>query len=410
MLPLATSLLDKVDHAMDRIDAVKGSSRNLADTVAALDGLRARLQEHRSKLEDFANTPPAADALSVYCDAVLDDLFKLLPHVGFLHRSRNASNPFEIHGPLKRLARQFIGEDVRLIISNEWEFSPYTHPSMLGIEGFVLLGLPASEAADNVLLVPIAGHEFGHSVWRREKLKSQFEDRIGLEILSAMEAREAEVCAELGFSSRADFTSDRFLGYRDDLRDRALAQCEEIFCDFCGLLLFGDSYCYALAHLLAPGLIDSQDAEYPSARDRAEYLIEAGQKAGIEVPDKFAEAFVLPNATDVWSRIVAEAVNDCVEELLESANSHALGRSVSGPSKSGVAKAETQLREVTPVQFTSTLPEILCAAWHLRLDTTLWKSMPQLNAVKMRLMNELVLKSAESLEYWERVKKVDDVK
>lgn len=404
MLPLSDSVIEKIDHAVERIQAVKGSSRSLVDTAAALDALADRLATLRAEVLTLTGSHEDSETLRNYCDVVLGDLFKLLPHVGFLHRSRNASNPFELHGPIRRLAREFIGEDVRLIISNEWEFSPYTHPSMAGIEGFVLLGLPASETAENCLLVPIVGHELGHIIWKRTKLRSRLKAPLAKEVLDRMRERIDEVIPQLGLAGESDLQTERALLVREDLTERALAQCEELFCDLCGLVLFGESYCHAFAYLLAPGLLAYQDNAYPSALDRAGYLKEAGQELTIDVPGDLADPFILPDTADLSSDIVSAAVDEMFEVLLKELRVYTTHRGITSPKRIGIDSAKAQLRVGSPVEFTSTLPEILCAAWEMRLDLEHpWQSKPQWRSTDYRMLNELVLKSAEAIEYWARV-------
>src|SRR3546814_8743121 len=75
--------------------------------------------------------------------------------------------------PIKRLVETAVSPDARLIMSSEWKFVPFTYPMTLDwLPGFALVGGPAPES-DNVLIVPLAGHEIGHSAWRSKQLKDQ---------------------------------------------------------------------------------------------------------------------------------------------------------------------------------------------------------------------------------------------
>jgi len=75
-----------------------------------------------------------------------------------------------------------MGAQTKLIVSSEWEFSPFVYRSITGFPGFVLIGLPATESS-NPLVIPLAGHELGHSVWERNKLAGYFNSRIRQSIL-----------------------------------------------------------------------------------------------------------------------------------------------------------------------------------------------------------------------------------
>jgi hypothetical protein len=77
---------------------------------------------------------------------------------------------------------------------------------------------------------------------------------------------------------------------------------------------------------------------------------------------------------------------------------------MSPPNATGINAAKDQLEAGRPVQFTSTIAEIICAAWELREDPALWQSNLQWLATNYQMLTELVLKSAESIEYWERIK------
>ena len=54
--------------------------------------------------------------------------------------------------------------ETRLILSSEWDYSPFMYDQITDLPSFVFIGLPACESA-NPLLLPLAGHELGHSVW-----------------------------------------------------------------------------------------------------------------------------------------------------------------------------------------------------------------------------------------------------
>src|SRR5271166_63597 len=64
--------------------------------------------------------------------------------LGFILRSTNVRNAFEVYVPLRRLIQQIIGKDARLITSSEWKFIPFTYPMTLDeLPNYVLVGSPA---------------------------------------------------------------------------------------------------------------------------------------------------------------------------------------------------------------------------------------------------------------------------
>ena len=95
----------------------------------------------------------------------LHDLAQYTPILGFILRSTNIRNAFEARGPLVRLAQKLLSKNTKLIVSSEWQYSPFVHPPIQDLKNFVLIGLPAPESS-NPLIIPLAGHELGHAVLR----------------------------------------------------------------------------------------------------------------------------------------------------------------------------------------------------------------------------------------------------
>lgn len=404
MIDLLQATLEKVDHFIDRIHAVQRSSLVPVDTGAALSAITERFQEHRRETEDLLKSPAADHVTANHCDLVAMELFHYLPYIGFLHRARHASNPFEMYGPLKRLAEQAIDPAVRLIISSEWEFSPLTYPSMGDISGFVLLGLPASEA-DNAFLVPLAGHEFGHPVWARQELTKQFRLPLARRLIAEMRIRWVDVQVELPFlTADSELETDaRALRWWRPALDNAESQCQEVFCDLLGLRIFGESYCYAFSHLAAPGIGLSQVPWYPAVAARAVILRDAAAKFGMQVPAAFLDAFPsLPAKRDLLGTIVTATVADQISALVAAIEEYANEKGIPCPTDAGRRVCEHQLANASPVSTAATLPELLCAAWALKQQKSLWQSQAYLLEIRSRLLNELVLKSAEIMEYWHR--------
>ncbi|MDB4875595.1 MAG: hypothetical protein JWM41_2041 [Gemmatimonadetes bacterium] len=393
-------MLEKVDRVIDRIDAVRRGSLLQADTADALAAIAEHFQEHRSQLHAFNVNATDAAVVENHCELILLSLFHFLPHIGFLHRARHPSNPFEVHGPLKRLAQLAIDSDVRLIISSEWEFSPYTHPSMGGIPNFILLGLPASEA-DNALLIPIAGHEFGHPVWVRQQLAKRFARAIEAGIFNQMRGRWKEVSAALGLTDEAELRQDqRAISARAQLGGFVRAQCEEIFCDLFGLFVFGESYCHAFAHLLAPGLAADKTFSYPTARRRAEILEVAAPVFGTAAPAAFSQRFRASPPGDLFPELMSATVSDLLPQLIDAVASYASNRGLTVPGTVGRVEAKLSLERITPAPASSSLPEIMCAGWDLWTNDQLWASTPYLRNERGRLINDLVLKSVQGQDYW----------
>lgn len=115
------------------------------------------------RLKDDANISSVAENINL-------KTLQVLPILGFILRSTNVRNAFELIEPLQYIADSAMQGSPRLILSSEWDYIPFAYPQSLeDLKSYVLIGLPASEAA-SALLMPLAGHELGHAVWRNRGL------------------------------------------------------------------------------------------------------------------------------------------------------------------------------------------------------------------------------------------------
>ena len=120
---------------------------------------------------DEATLQIVAEAARYATDAV--------PCLGFILRSTNVRNAFEVHGPLLRLSRKLLADkNLKLILSSEWFASPVNllSPQVLSND-YILIGQPATESS-NPFVIPLAGHELGHSVWAIKGLGKEFKSLI----------------------------------------------------------------------------------------------------------------------------------------------------------------------------------------------------------------------------------------
>jgi hypothetical protein len=208
--------------------------------------------------------------------------------IGIVLRSTNARNSFEVYDPLLRLAKKLLGNDTVLILSSEWDYIPFTMPSVFGgVPNCTVVGLPVMEAA-NALLTPLAGHELGHGVWRSRELGDETEqDRrnalcdIFLENWSGF---KKHTCVENEAEMRSRLERKEWDTLPLNLVEGPLSVmgkvCEELFCDALGIRLFGMGYRYAFEYLAAPSLGETELQEYPAFDARARYLADAISEIG----------------------------------------------------------------------------------------------------------------------------------
>ena len=108
--------------------------------------------------------------LRTLCAESLGEIFAYHPLLGFVLRSTNVRNSFEIYRPILRLAASSCSAMTSIwCLSSEWSTRRNVYRSYGALPGFVLLGLPQRNQC-NPLSTPSAGHELGDTTWQRELL------------------------------------------------------------------------------------------------------------------------------------------------------------------------------------------------------------------------------------------------
>ena len=128
--------LNRVAAVLDEIGRLRQSEFPYSHPREALDLLAERFRKQQSLLEKAA--PASTDVINNVCSVSLYELLVYLPILGFILRSTNVRNAFEVYAPLLRLARKILGNDTKLIVSSEWELSPFVYRGIIGLGGFVL--------------------------------------------------------------------------------------------------------------------------------------------------------------------------------------------------------------------------------------------------------------------------------
>ncbi|HEY3326137.1 MAG TPA: hypothetical protein VGK14_03085 [Novimethylophilus sp.] len=380
------------DDAKEAIAVVKDKFTGLQDTLGLLSD----------------NSNP--DTVRTVCRRVTEALFQYLPILGFLIRATDVRGPLEFHRPFLRITRKLLGSDARLIISSDWDFSPYTiiFPDLFGGYRFVMVALPTSEAC-NALITPLAAHELGHNVWAKEGLREEFE-RAALE----------KLIAKIQGPRWDEFKKTFNLANPDQLTDLvgtqlwenawvwAVAQCEEIFCDFIGVVLFRESYLLAFDYLIAPGLPGDRPERYPSMKNRIEAMSSAAKKLGIDVPTDFEERFDEEDGEAEPQKALLLSLSDeisnmLLDELLVVAIDKIKCAGIEACDKAAVDKIVDAYKKMVPASGTTGIDAVVNAAWKFKnTHSHYWASyhprMKNNEANRLRLLNDLVLKSFEIFE------------
>lgn len=401
----------QVDSVLAEIARIEGSEFPYKHTQEAVKETKALFETHRASLASISERSDKATA-ELACSAAFVDLSESIDLLGFLLRSTNVRNAFEAYGPLLRIARQLLGADTRLIVSSEWYFSPFTYLGYQYLPNFVLIGLPAPESS-NPFLLPLAGHELGHSAWTLCGLARQMEKAVEKAVIE--EITQGWIEYESFFHSFKPEQVGTDLFARPMWKpawDWALRQCEEHFCDFFGLRIFGEAYLHAFAYLLAPQRQGMRPLIYPNLKTRAECLDDAAREYGLTVPEGYADMFenlqdpapeqlrenLLLSLADAARTKFVDVLRSEVDKIVSNAG-------ILTRSPALVENCGKRLALMVPAERSMGLANILNAAWRGWLDPKFFSDQ-QYNGRKLENLREVVLKSIEILEIEARLEEV----
>jgi hypothetical protein len=303
-----------------------------------------------------------------------------------------------------RIARRLLGPDTRLILSSEWHFSPFAFVGYQYLPGVVLIGLPAPESS-NPFLLPLAGHELGHSAWPGFGLDLEMERVVARAILDEIKIRWNDCKAYFHVTNPDEVETDLIVRPMwKPAWDWALRQCEEHFCDFVGLRIFGEAFLYAFAYLLAPHRRGSRPLIYPNLRTRAECLVKAAVAYGFSVPQDYAELF--ENLTDPAPEQIRETLLLSLADAVRARFVNSLQLKADEiVTQAGFVRASTEtldncvkrLSLMVPIEGSNGLENILNAAWRGWKTPNFFLEVEH-NTKRIENLREVVLKSIEILE------------
>ena len=413
------SVRAQVEAVLAEIERLKGSEFPYLNSEEALNELHDLFSDHLSFLSHQSSDQSTID---LACNAAFASVRDSLDILGFILRSTNVRNAFEVYGPLLRLARKILGSETKLLISSEWYFSPSTYIGYQALPGFVLIGLPATESS-NPFLVPLAGHELGHSVWNEFDCGILIRQRIEDKIIKEIKNRWPEYSAI--FHEYEDKQDDLNADFWMQQTWKpawvwAMRQAEELFCDFVGLRIFGEAYLYAFAYLLAPWKKGERQCYYPNMLARANALAKTAKVYGLKPPDDYTRMFQdldEPQEVQRQTRFLLSIADSARQEVSDSlanvADNKILEAEIPLRSMDEVNRCKKAFKLMIPVQQTGQsvegLANILNAAWKA------WKTpdffgVREYDEWKHANLKELVLKSIEVFEIEFRIAKRNDPK
>lgn len=392
---------------IEQIDILAASSFPHDDGQKALAAIRVHCKELESDLDlpDGVRT----DVIDQLCLTLLDKVDNFTAILGFILRSTNVRNPFELHYAVKELIKRTLGEDVSLLISSEWSYVPFTYPMNADqLPGSILIGTPAPESG-NPLLIPLAGHEVGHSAWRVYAFGPRYAPLVSDAVTQELD-RNAKVMSALEKAQpMGALDKERIV---DQCSDHIMQQLEEVFCDLFGLFLFGPAFIAAFDYLLGPGGYN-RTLDYPSDQQRMVFLAAAASDQQIELD---------PEMVDVWTvaqplkadRAEAEVIDAVMGQLVPQMQQDlfaTIGRSGARPPKADVIdNVLDAYRRGEPYPERVELGESVSAGWkrlrQLDVETFDGKDHAERERNRARsykVLADLVLKTVEVAEYHDRV-------
>lgn len=386
----------RIASFIEQIDVLAESSFPHDDGQNVLKTIRVQFLE----LVRLVDLPPTAsdDLADRVCIHVAEVISEYTEILGLVLRSTNVRNAFELHYVLKAMVEKVLGQPTDMLISSEWAFVPFTYP--VGIDllpGVVLIGSPAPES-ENALIVPLAGHEIGHSAWRLRSAEDEFTGSLFLAVDKAILAK-----GNTGGDQEDDLVTRSSAGVlRDRCADLALHQLEEVYCDLVGLYLFGPAYLYAFDYLLGPGGAD-RSLDYPSDAQRMAILANAADELGI---------YVDPALRDRWTRAtcivdhrrLASIADEAVATLIDDLKIHVLTfmreLDLEPPTAAGIDRVYAAFASHQPYADLATLGEIVSAGWkYLRSQGDLAEEGQR---VTFKVLCDLIWKTIEVTEYLEK--------
>lgn len=399
----------RYDAAIGEIERLKQSEFPYAHIRDALLQMEKVFRHQRALLDKLtakSSTPIAKNA----CSQSLAFLFNYTPYLGFILRATNVRNAFETYAPVLRLARRLLGPKIKLVLSSEWDYSPFVYLPTAELPDFVLIGVPAYESS-NPLLISLAGHELGHNVWNQHDLGRKYDAALRDEVLKALTGKFWNAYQQIyPNTTQTDLVTNMFVKQTWlPAHMFAKRQLEEIFCDVMGLRLFSEAYLHAFAYLLSPCIPGERSPTYPTIKTRVSYLLEAANTLNVTVPTDYADLFdaqmdltspIMKLLVDVADSAVSAVVPAVVTEAVQFAESKA----VPNKSVANVAAIRQDFQMVIPAAGLTNLTDVINAGWECFHDDDLWSQVSQIpKESRSRVLHDLVLKSFEVSEVCERI-------
>ena len=409
--------MDHVDYTnqklrliIDQIQSLSESEFPHPDAKEALDLLKKLFDGDIDRIVKAVAGGDEATRIAA-CAQASSHIARFLPILGFCLRSTNVRNSFELFVPLLQLARQLLGRrDAKLVLSSEWEFSPFTYPPVFSqLPNFVLIGLPASESG-NALIIPLSGHELGHSVWTTYGLDAKIRPELQKRIIDALTKRWDDL--EKINQSKLDINNiETDLFIRSNwltALNMSLRQVQEMFCDCIAVRIFGESYFHATEYLISPHLGNRRSLNYPDIATRMKSMEAAAKRFGLPYPVDFGRRFseasaTLDSKTEFLLVLADEATKASLDDILEAVDAISKKVTLPLPDQAVAKNIYDRFKIGIPANNLTNLADVINAGWMSYFDVDLWER-DSLATDRFGPLNELILKTIEVMEFEIRMK------
>lgn len=397
----------KLKNVQRTIDGLLAGDFPIGAGKSALLKLQDIFAELETKLDRAGRLKDKAPLTQIASNINLK-IYQVLPILGFILRSTNVRNAFELLEPLQSVADATLQGRPQILLSSEWDYVPFAYPQSLeDLRSFVLIGMPASEAS-SALLLPLAAHELGHAVWRNLG--------IGGSVGTTLQYK----CDELYSQDMSSF-SRTFPDYdpndivNRDIFPAAIArsvdygvrQTEELFCDLFAYAYFGASYLYAFSYIVAPGTPD-RDAYYPLHSARISVVSKVASDEGVVVPNRSSLDFGKEERQgDARHRYIVRKSEDAVGSItngLWTRVSEIVDKAkIKRPSPTLAIRHLKDFNIGTPPNDPACLGDVVNAGWLRYEEIVRSSSSPTLASEQLDHLNEMILKTIEVLEFQRRI-------
>ena len=350
-------VLSKLDNVIEEIKFLK---RKRFSSESAKNALRI-IEAYFKKQKQILEVSSEGNALREFCAQIQDDIEAYMAIIGVIANSSSVRNIFEMYEPLWLAASSILEPqkkptqaEINLIIATEWHLSPFVFSGLPSIlKDFILIGLPASEAS-NPLIVPLAGHELGHIVWRKYDLLSHF----GILIKKIVSEAIHPSGGQLSLLESAHYP---------ETYEFALRQAEEMFCDIFGMRIFKKAYVYAFFYLLFPwrNIYNKVYYKYPPTGERFEMFKAVAKQLGFDFPSEVSYSYEPHQCTDDQCKCLCRVRREILPKLIEKANEivdRKRSQDLAG-SPEEVQRIAGKLRKIVPAANIKTLSDVVNAGW-----------------------------------------------